>query len=227
MRTLVSIEKYLEHFRETEGEDAWKTEVLRLAEQGIKQGPRHEIFWKELTKNYGWLDWEALKRSAKEKKDLEPPPTEPEQILTNLIRKQMPGIKTQGQYDAVVGVMDALRLVLNAILESSKIREGEASKALEMALEATRKATELTNKLEEVPEAATSKISESFKNAPLQFEEFSIHKKLLQELESIDSMESLNFWYAETKEERDRIVTQGLRNTLIDNIRSKKNQLLS
>ena len=39
-------------------------------------------------------------------------------------------------------------------------------------------------------------------------------------------LDALNVWYARTKVERDRVVTQSLRNSLLDSIRAKRNTLL-
>jgi len=223
----IEVEKYLEQFRKTMGEAAWKDEVKRLAVQAIKTGPRHKEFWKELTKgeNYAWLDWEALEKEAESLP--EPEKKDPEAVMADLLKGQMPDIKSQGQYDAVVGAMDALKLVLNAILAQDTSAEKEAQKALEMALTATRQATELTDKLEDVPEAATSEAAEAFKKPPAEFQEYEIQRRLLADLNRIENMENLNEWYAETKELRDKIVTQKLRNALLDGIRAKKHSLLS
>jgi len=150
---------------------------------------------------------------------------DPNLLSSVLLRDQMPGIKSQGQYDAVVGAMEALRMSLNAILEQDSGGETKAQKALEMALDATRKATEITGKLREVPEAADSEAAKSFTSPPAQFEEYQIQRKLMKELDSLETLDDLNAWYALTKEQRDRIVTQALRNTLLDSIRSKKNSL--
>lgn len=226
----ISVEKYLKELRETADEQTWQTEVKRLVKQAIKTGPKHQIFWKELTKDFEWLDWKALQQEAeqemgisqKSEAEVEEAATEP---LAYLLRKEMPGIRSQGQYDAILGAMNALKIVLNAIMERDRVKEAKAQEALEMALNATRMATELTYKLREVPEAVTSKMADTFKQPPLQFQEYAIQRQLLKELESIETMEKLNTWYAETKEKRDQIVTQGLRNTLLDSIRSKKNIL--
>lgn len=216
----VSVEQYLEEFKKMNGEEAWQSEVTRLAVQAIKTGKEsHITYWKELTSDFEWLDWDALLEAGEEL------PDNADMMMADLLKRQMPGIKSQAQYDAVTGALDAVRLVLNAILEQNYTQEAQGRKGLEMAFEAARQATILTDKLEEVPEAATSEASEVFKTAPAQFEEADIQKGLLFELKNLSTLAELNTWYIDTKPYRDRVVTSKLRNTLLDAIRAKKGNL--
>lgn len=215
----ISVQAHLDEYLKANGEDAWKQEVRRLATAGAKTSPKHEAFWRDLTKDYAWLDWNDLKNDATGT------PQDPERMLSDLIRRQMPGIKSQAQYNAVVNSMDVLREVINAILSGDKTKEVESQKALAMALQVLTSATGLTEKLEEVPEAATSKAAEECKAPPAQFGEADVLKELMGNLVSLESVPDLNAWYAATKQQRDRIVTQSLRNELLDAIRNKKNQL--
>ena len=215
-----TVEQYLKEFQNAHGEEAWKAEVTRLAIQAIKTGkPGHIKYWRELTQDFEWLEWDSLLEAKEEL------PGNADVMMADLIQQQMPGIKSQAQYDAVLGALDAVRLVLNAVLEKNYTQESEGRKALEMAFEAARQATELTNKLEEVPEAATSEASKVFKEAPAQFEEADIQKRLLSELDGLSTFSELSTWYTDTKMDRDRIVNPKLRNTLLDAIRAKKGQL--
>jgi len=212
----IETEQYLLQFRQTHGGDAWKAEVKRLALQGIKTSPKHEEFWKDLTKDFDWLNWDTLKQEA-----FGLSPTS----MVDLLKAQMPGIKSQAQYNAVVGAFDAIRFVLNAILTVDKNKETEARRALEMALDATTKATELTLKLEGMSEATNSKLADVFKKSPIEFHEYDIQRKLLAELERISNLNDLNNWYIRTREQRDQVITQDLRDILMDSIRAKKNAL--
>ena len=221
--TKTTVEVHLAFFLELHGEEAWKTEIKRLTKDAIKTSPTHEAFWKNLTKDYAWLDWASLRQEVFSESPS--PVMDQEQIMSDLLRKQMPGIKTQAQYNAVLGALDSVRLTLNSILTGDKTREAEGRKALNMAFEVTAKATEVTNKLEEVPEAATSKDAEVFKQPPAQFHEYDTHNRLLAEMEALADLEALNAWYASTKDRRDKVVSQGLRNSLMDAIRAKKTAL--
>lgn len=217
--TAVDLVKYLAEYRERHGTEAWQAEIRRLAKVAIRTSPEHEAFWKNLCEGFDWLDWEALKQESLMDK------LPPDQLMADMLRKQMPGIKTQAQYNAVLGALDAVRLVLNAILTTDAPKEAEGRKALEMAFDVAAKATELSNKLEEVPEAATSTMAEEFKNPPAQFHEYDHQRQLLNELEAVADVDGLNAWYASTKDRRDKIVTQGLRNILMDAIRARKSVL--
>jgi hypothetical protein len=214
-----TIEAHLKNFRELHGEEAWKSEVTRLATQAIRTSDKHAAYWKELTKDYDWLDWDALVEAAGSNQI----PNNPELMMAELLRRQMPAIKSQAQYDAVVGSLDAVRAVVNAILEGKPSEEADGRKALEMAFEAARVATHATQQLEDVPEAATSEASKAFKEEPAQFTELEDQRRMLAELEAITTTEALNDWYADTKDRRDKIVNQKLRNELLDAIRAKKN----
>jgi hypothetical protein len=210
---------HLEQFKELHGEEAWRSEVTRLALQAIRKGDTHASYWKGLTQGYEWLDWEALVKSAQNEEALK----DPELMMAELLRRQMPGIKTQAQYDAVVGALEAVREILNAILGGDAAQEERGRAVLDRAFEAARWATDITVKLSDVPEAATSEDSKIFKESPAQFHELDDQRRLLAELEALGSMEDLNAWYADTKPRRDKVVNQEIRNELLDAIRAKRN----
>ena len=211
----ISTEQYLEQFKKQHGEEAWRSEVKRLASQAFQAGPKHEAFWRELTKGCDWLNWDALKQETEKSG----------QVMANLLKEQMPGVKSQAQYNSILGAFEAVKIALNAILTGDAVQEAEARKALEMAFEAATKSTEITNKLEEVPEAVISESAKEFKNPPTQFHEYDLQRQLLLELEPISNILELNSWYSKTKKQRDSILTQGFRNTLMDAIRIKKDKL--
>lgn len=148
-----------------------------------------------------------------------------EQMMSDMMRRHMPGIKTQAQYDAVMAALDATKEVLNAILAQDFPRRVKAVEALSLSFYVTEKATELTHKLEEVPEAATSAASEAFKATPAQFHEHEVQTTLMSQLADITSSDALNAWYSHTKPDRDKIVSQALRNELLDAVRAKRNSL--
>ena len=179
-----TVEHHLSQFLELNGEEAWRVEVQRLALAGICTSPKHEAFWQEFTKSFEWLDWETLKKQAVGKPSPRSPGgnQRPDQMLAEMLRKQMPGIKTQAQYDAVVGALDVVRLVVNAILERDLEGEEEARRALELTFTVLAKATEVTEKLQDSPEAATSQEAERFKDPPAQFHQQEVLVKLLGSL---------------------------------------------
>lgn len=152
---------------------------------------------------------------------------EMEKVYREALRVQIPALQTQAQYNAFVAAFDAFRFKLNAIFANDAAKEVEASKALDAAFDVARKMTEITEKLRDVPEAATGPNAAMFTQAPAEFQEHDIQKALLSELEKCDSLDELNDWYnaTPTKQRRDRVVSQQLRNVLIDSIRAKQTAL--
>ncbi len=216
----IAVESYLRQVKAEQGEEVWRQEVRRLAIAATKVGGKHETYWRKLigSPEYAWLDWGELLREAK-------PMQGPEALMGEMLRQQMPGIKSQAQYNAVLGALDAFRLTVNALLSSDQVKAVEGRKALDMAMDVIAKATEVTNRLEEVPEAATSKTAAAFKDPPAEFHEYDAQRQLLSALPSLHSLDELSTWYAETKGLRDKVVSQGLRNELLDAIRVKKHEL--
>jgi hypothetical protein len=219
MESSMSVTDHLRIFREKNDEGTWRAEVVRLAKEAIPHGPKHLAWWRDFTKDMAWLDFDKLVAEAGQA-----PPT-PQQQIDDLLKKQMPGLKTQAQYNVALGALDAVRMTLNAIFEDNTDQEVRGREALRIALELARTSTEIARKLSDVPEAATGKLAEEHKNPPAQFHEFDTQRRLLAELESIQTVEALNEWYASTKQRRDAVVTQSLRNVLMDAIRTKKGTL--
>jgi hypothetical protein len=146
-------------------------------------------------------------------------------VLADLLKRTMPSLKSQAQYDAAVAVFDSTAFILSGIMQGDAYREADARKALDLALEAARRATEVTNKLSDVPDAASSSASEAFKNVPSQFIEQEIQLQLLEELLGVSSKQELTVWYSATKGRRDQVVSKDLRNELMDAIRDRKKKL--
>lgn len=152
------------------------------------------------------------------------PPTDSDtsRIMAEALRAQMPGLKTQAQFTAFMIGFDSFRLLMDAVFTRNPEREAQARDAFEKALLAARQATDISEKFQEIPTESRTAASNPFTQPPQQFFEYDIHKKLMAELENIDSAEKLTAWYQANKEDRDRIISQTLRNTLIDSIRAKR-----
>jgi hypothetical protein len=149
----------------------------------------------------------------------------PPDAMAEVLRQSIPSMKSQAQFNAFAIAFDSFRLVLESIFSGNAPGEVEALLTLEKALEAARTATDITNKYEEIPEENRGKASAEFTTAPYAFEEHDIQKKLLRELTTITTSADLNSWYLSTKEDRDKVSTQSLRNILMDSIRQKKSEL--
>lgn len=152
------------------------------------------------------------------------PPTSPDvgRMMAEAMKAQMPSLKTQAQFTAFMVSFDAFRLLIDSIFSGNAQRETEAKDVFEKSLKAARDVTEISRKFEEVPEASRGIASNPFTKPPNEFHEYDIQKRLLIELGSIPDLPKLNEWYQATKEDRDRVVSQTLRNALIDAIREKR-----
>src|SRR4051812_49724244 len=133
-----TVEEHLRSFLD-HGEEHWRGEVQRLVIDALRTGSaKHEAFWRDFTKDFDWLDWDLLRQQA------QPSAPRADRLIAEALKSQMPGIQSQAQYDAAVGALEATRLVVNALLGGDRPRELAAQRALELAFDAVRKATELT-----------------------------------------------------------------------------------
>lgn len=223
----IGVEQHLENLQKTLPEADFQAEVRRLATNAVRVSEKHEAYWKGLTKDFEWLDWDALVQTAKDEPAPQKsgPSPEAQQQVLEAMRQQMPSLKTQVQFNAFMASFEALRITLDGIFSGSIEQETQGRQALEQALDLAKKVTEVSNLLDETPEAAGSRAAQEFKNPPAQFGEFDVQKRLLLELEGLDSMSVLNEWYERTKPERDQVVSQSLRNVLLDSIRKKNLEL--
>lgn len=146
-------------------------------------------------------------------------------IMAQAMKQSMPELKTQVQFTAFMAGFDAFRLLCNSIFSGDTALEEQAIDAFEKSLEAMRVATRLSKQFEEIPEEERSPSANQFVEAPLQFGEYDLQKKLLSELSRLTSTEDLNAWYLGTKEEREKVISQSLRNILFDEIRNKQDAL--
>ena len=146
-------------------------------------------------------------------------------LMAQAMKQSMPELKTQVQFTAFMAGFDAFRLLCNSIFASDKALEEQSLEALEKALESMRVATKLSNQFQEIPENERSPSASQFVETPLQFGAYDLQKKLLLELNRLTSTEDLNAWYLNTKDEREKVVSQSLRNILFDEIRVRRDFL--
>lgn len=155
------------------------------------------------------------------------PPTGPDvaRMMAEAMQKQMPSCKTQAQFTAFMTSFDAFRLLMDSVFSLNAPREVECRDIFEKSLKAARDVTEIGEKLNEIPPEQRSKVNSSFTQPPVEYHEYDIQKKLLMELHAINDWESLQKWYADTKDLQNRVVTKPLRDGLFDQIRQKRNAL--
>lgn len=138
------------------------------------------------------------------------------------LKQQLPALKSQAQFHAFQAAFEAFRGVMNAIFRESIIAEKESLDALGKAFDVAKQATKITNQLADVPEAASSKQAEEFKNPPAEFQEYDVQRALFTELVLISSADELTTWYQANRNRIDLVRSATLRNPLLDAIREKK-----
>ncbi len=212
---------YLAQLREKLGEDAWRAEIKKLALQAFQMGGQHEAFWREQIKDYDWISADELKTQA----TALPPEAKLDvnQLMAQALKARMPACKTQAQFNAFKATFEAFEALVNAIFTEDVMKELEFRKVLETGYQACKQATEISRKLEAVPEAATSKTAEEFMRSPLEFEEYDIQRDLLAEVAAFQTKVELRDWYADPKNKArmNAVKSQTLRDVLMDTIRAR------
>ena len=209
---------HLQGIRTKYGDEAYKNAATDVARSLLRQGGEVEAFAREAFKDT--VDFEHLEAA--------PAPIDPQ--ITNpmiqAIKKEMPGLKSQAQFNAVMVAFDALKFVINAILDVKVSDEAEGRKALDLALDVVHKSTLVTVQLSEVPEAATGPLAADCTTPPKEFDESTVQSELLTELEVLQTNDALSQWYDVSRVKMDRVVTQVLRNQLFDAIRAKRTSFM-
>ncbi len=216
-----SVMQFLATVKKELGEDAWKQAVKKQVMQAFRMGGNYEYFWREQLKaeEYSWLNADELKQQASQ---MPAEAMDVNNVLAQTFKKRMPGMKTQAQFNTFRAAFDAFEAVVNNIFSGNAEKEAESRQLLDQAFTACKQATDISRKLEAVPEAATSKAAEEFKKPPAEFAEYDVQQALLGELGRLQSLDDLKQWYEESKPRRDSVKSQTLRNVLMDAIRGRK-----
>ena len=210
---------HLNHIRETQGDEAWRKAVTSFIKEGLRRGGKQELFATSMAEGFDFINVAQLKAEiAAEAKQATPT----EDAVLQALKTQMPGIKTQAQFNAFMAAFDALRATLNAIFTGDADTATQGRKALDKAFELAEVVSRVSEQLKDVPEAATSKVAEEFRTPPAQFHEYDLHKELTAELQVMGSLKELNVWYGANRDRIDRVMSPSLRNTLFDAIREKR-----
>jgi hypothetical protein len=218
---------HLQQIREESGEEAYQLECRTCALEFVHQGPKGEQFARKVFPD---LDFDTLKNPEPAP---EPPPApvqgteaatpaEVDGMFVKALQLSMPGLRTQAQFNAFSAAFDALRTAANGIFERDVTKALQGREALLKALDTLDTVTDVSEKLREVPEAATSAAAEEFKRPPSEFGEYDLQKQLFTELSILATTEDLVIWYTENRGRIDKVRSQTLRNGLLDAIREKK-----
>ena len=217
----------LSDIRKEHGEKAYRQAVSDAIAALKAQGPRGEAMARSMFKD---VDFDSLPKPTEPVipeaavEEAPPPPPDMNQTMAQTIMSQIPGLRTQAQFNVTMASFDVLRLYLSAIFTGDKEAQERAKKALDGAFLAAEQATKISNNLRDVPEAA--KGGEEFRKAPAEASEFDTMKALLVELDSITTHDAFTTWYQVNRKKLDDVKSQSLRNTLFDAIRAKKSGLV-
>ena len=213
IQALDALLQQLRDIRTKYGDEAYKEAATDIASSLISQGGKQEVFARSAFKDI--VDFSKLEAT---------PPVDPALVnpMLKAIQQAMPGVKTQAQLNAVMATFEVVKIWINSVIMGNLDEEAQSRVAFDLALEAVRKATEVTQRLHAVPEASASTVAAECMSTPKEFEEEPLQQVLLAELTGITTVVDLEHWYAEKRPLFDRIVRQDLRNQLFDAIRAKK-----
>jgi hypothetical protein len=212
---------HFEKIRSEQGEEAYQKARRNFA-LGMILKPRGDLFLKNAFPD---LDLDALREEAEKSQPVPPPQVNPQEVMLNFMRQQVPNLKTQVQFDLFMQCFDAMRKAMNAAFGLDKTSYEQFKGALDMLMATGLKVTEAVEQLKENPEASTN---EDFKQAPKQFQEQDVQTALMTELSLIQSGDELQQWYAANKDRiHGQVVSPVLRNQLLDSIRAKRNGYMS
>ena len=161
---------HLNDLRTQYGEETYKNAATDIASSLIAQGGPQEEFARVAFKDV--VDFSTLEAT---------PPVDPALAdpMLKAIQQAMPGVKTQAQLNAVMASFEVVKIWLNAVLTGTLDDEVEARAAFDLSLKAVRKATEIGQRLRDVPEAVDSPVMGECASTPKEFEEEALQQQLL------------------------------------------------
>ena len=143
--------------------------------------------------------------------------------LIDIIQERVPHLRTQAQMDILEAALEAVLQYHDCVYGNNLDGAERLRPLIDKTLDLPILASSIGSKLEGEPEAATSEAAQSFKSEA--FEEVQIQHGLLAELEELASSSELAQWYSNSRADRDKVVSQSLRDELYDAIRDKKKDL--
>ena len=222
---LLSIEmltEQLEKIRSQLGDEAYEQARRGFAKSVILK----ENGEKFIANAFPDMDVEALRKEVEAEGASNPHPAgSPEAMLMEMMRKQVPNIRTQAHFNTFMACFDALRTCLNAYFGRDRTMGDKAREALNKALDMAARMPEMEDQLAQMPDGAKSDAAKAFTTEPKEFHEYDRQRKLMVELVGIADKAKLEQWYAANRQTMDDIVDQRLRNELFDAIRDKRKEL--
>lgn len=229
--------KELNRIKAEQGEEAFQAAVREYAEKVLASGSAETVsgmagtLLRDIQEQQATYEAEARERAkqqdqkAEQQRNLKPSEFEGDQGFLRVIQQSVPAMQSQAQFNAFMASFDALRGLMNSIFSGNEKSTLEFKEAFEKTLVVAKQVTEVTTKLQDVPEAAESKLADEFKQPPRQFTEYDVQRGLLAELQAIQSLEVLTRWWVANRQKIDEVRSPMLRNPLIDAVRAKKEEL--
>jgi hypothetical protein len=221
----------LQSIKEKYGEKAYKDACRDIARQALHLPQSDTI----LRKFFPEFDPAELKAEIKEGKGpsvrIPDTPAMPsfmpgsDEMMLQMLKTQVPNLKSQGQFNVFMACFDALRSTLNGYFGGEMASAEMAREALNQALDMGKKLAEVTAKLDEIPDEVKSETAKDLNRPAKELHEYDEARVLVVELEQIQNSEALQQWYDANRSRLDRIVTASLRNEVFDAIRAKRNAL--
>lgn len=213
----------LEQVRQTKGEAVYAKAKRDLA-LSVILNTNGEAFVKNAFPD---LDIADLKREATELRQQQPAfpaaGMSPEAMMMQMLKQQVPSIRTQVHLNTFIAAFDALRATIDAYYTGDLEKALQSREALNKALDMAKDLKMVVERLEQIPEADRSEQARAATAEPKQFHEYDWHRALMAELRQVTSRAGLEAWYAGTKDRRALVTDQKLRNELHDIIRTMRN----
>lgn len=205
----------LEEVRTSKGDEAYyqARRSLALMLVGSEAG---RVF---LADAFPDLDLESVAQEAQKSK------VSSDQDLFELMRLQVPNLKTQAQLKAYQVAFEALSYMANAYYGGDTETAEKAAYALDRAIEAIQEAANIAQRVEAIPEDQRSPDMEEMIAPPREPREIEEQRSLLAELEAITSSSDLTRWYGTNRKRLELVVSNPYRNELFDAIRAKQQAL--
>jgi len=230
--TVEQIAEHLRKIRSEQGEETYRLALRGFTKNLLLQGKAGSFIQDLLQKLEDNLDLEELKAEAEKMRQQQEEVEEvtktatggrdPSQVMVEMMRQQIPNLKTQAQFDHVMKLFEGLHFYLNAAFGQNEAVLKKSREALNKGLDLAVQLGVMAEQAAESPEIPTNP---DFVNTPKEFTEIQTQQQLLKEVAALDSAERLNQWYLEQKSAMDGIVSTKLRNELFDAIRQRKKDL--
>jgi len=196
----------MRQIREKSGEAAFisaRDSLVRM----LVNTPRGEDFLKTVFPD---LDLEPYKGQA----------SATDESMMAALRAKTPNLKTKMQMQLLVTGADAYMLAMDCLFAGKKEEAKQAMNAVIAIWDATEKATEISEKVAEIPAEERSASASEFVDAPDQ-EEYT-YTQLMYEMALITSKEALEIWYRDKRQEMEKLRSPKYRNGFFDRIRDLK-----